>query len=156
MSHVSKIVSLAAALLVSVGGVSLAGPPDPTKQISPPQLQTTPQVAANLPDLVPVVKGFTCSGQYLKMTLGVRNQGNAKTTVAVKTLVKINGQAYVNPDNPHTTNAEMWPDQWQEFHINGPKPAPQGPYVLQMEVDYEKKQPESKENNNVANATCRP
>ena len=36
MSHGLKVVSLAAALLVFVGGVSLAGPPDPTKPVLAP------------------------------------------------------------------------------------------------------------------------
>lgn len=168
MSHISKVVSLAAALLVFVGGVSVAAPPDPTKQISPYQGQAIPKVAAKLPDPVPWkggmgggigVKGFSCSntqsGCVLQITLGIRNSGTAKTTVAVKTLTKVNGQQWVPWDptqNPHTTAAEMWPNQWQEFHMNGPVPGP-GTYTLEVKVDSENAQLEKNENNNVATAT---
>jgi subtilase family serine protease len=102
------------------------------------------------------VKGFSCSntqsGLVLKITLGIRNSGTAKTTVAVKTLAKVNGAVWNNPNNPHTTAAEMWPNQWQEFHMNGPVPGP-GTYTLWVKVDSENAQPEKNENNNVATAT---
>jgi len=171
MSHIWKVVSLGAALLVFVGGVSVAAPPpDPTKQISPYGGQAIPLVAAKLPDLVPWkggmgsgigVKKFSCSNTQenpyaLKITLGIRNSGTAKTTVDVKTLAKVNGAVWNNPNNPHTTAAEMFPNQWQEFHMNGPAPGP-GTYTLEVKVDSDNAQVEKNENNNVATATttCR-
>jgi subtilase family serine protease len=102
------------------------------------------------------VKGFSCSntqsGLVLKITLGIRNSGTAKTTVAVKTLAEVNGTVWSNPNNPHTTAAELWPNQWQEFHMNGPAPG-LATHALWVKVDSDNAQVEINENNNVATAT---
>ena len=173
MSHAPKVVSLAAVLLLFQSGISLAAPPDPTKQISPsqqPPLQLNPCLTKPCPDLVPWkggmgggigVKNFGCSNTVsdpyvLKITLGIRNSGTAQTTVPVKTLAKINGAVWNNPNNPRTTAAGMSPNGWQEFSMNGAVPAP-GTYTLEVKVDSDNAQLESKENNNVTTATttCR-
>ena len=106
MSHAPKIVSLAAVLLIFQSGISLAGPPDPTKQISPSLGR--PIVAAKLPDLVLWKAGggigvtnFSCTkfgGTWvLKILFGVKNIGTVKTTVPFNVLVKVNeiGRAHV-------------------------------------------------------------
>ena len=171
MSHVSKVASLAATVLLAAGGIALAADPQPvtpSKQATPAPI---PAVAAcafkPCPDLVPWkggqgggigVKKFSCgdtqSGKVLYITLGIRNSGTAKTTVPVKTLVKVDGAVWNNPNNPHTTAAEMWPNQWQEFQMTGPAPAPiLGTHTLWVMVDSDQAQLESNEGNNVATAT---
>ena len=73
MSHVSKVVNLAATLLLFAGGISLAAPPDPTKQISPqPPPQLNPCITKPCPDLVPW-KGGMGGG------IGVKNFGCSNT-----------------------------------------------------------------------------
>jgi subtilase family serine protease len=107
------------------------------------------------------VKQFICSSTrtepyVLKIVLGIKNTGTAGTTVAVKTLAKVNGVVWNNPNNPHTTVAPIAPNQWQEFSMNGAVPAP-GSYTLWVKVDSENQQLESNESNNETTATtiCR-
>jgi hypothetical protein len=167
MSHVSKIVSLAAIVLLAAAGIALAV----QEGMVPKSQQLKPLICgvnAPCPDLVPWkggggggigIKQFSCvntqSGKVLKIVLGIKNIGTAKTTVAVKTLAKVDGAVWNNPNNPNTTAAEMWPNQWQEFSMNGPAPGP-GTHTLEVKVDSENAQAELKENNNVATArtTC--
>jgi hypothetical protein len=166
MNHTPKIIGLVAMFLLIQGDISLAAKDPPP--LSPHQYPPAPaQVQVPRPDLVPWkgggggigVKKFSCvdtqSGKVLKITLGIRNSGTAKTTVAVKTLAKVNRQQWAPYDptqNPHTTPAEMWPNQWQEFHMNGPAPG-LGTHTLWVKVDSDNAQVEINENNNVATAT---
>ncbi len=169
MSRTPKIIGLAAVLLLVQGDISLAAKDPPP--LSPHQHPPAPaQVQVPRPDLVPWkgggsggigVKSSSCvntqSGRVLKITLGIKNIGAAQTTAAVKTLAKVNGQQWAPYDptqNPHTTPAEMWPNQWQEFHMNGPAPGP-GTYNLEVKVDSDNAQAELNEHNNVATATTR-
>jgi len=106
------------------------------------------------------VKQFSCSSTaqdpyVLKIVLGIRNSGTAGTTVAVKTLAKVNGVVWNNPNNPHLTSP-MAPNQWQEFSMNGAVPAP-GTYTLWVKVDSDNQQFEANETNNetTATTTCR-
>ena len=120
MSHVSKVGSLAAALLVFVGGVSLAGPPDPTKQISPSQGQPTTIVGAKLPDLVPKegwstgvgITNFSCTfgiGNQRVLITGVIifNHGDADVGASFKVEGKTNGRPW--SESPITVSAWMPP-----------------------------------------------
>ena len=165
VSHVSKVVTLAAALLVFVGGVSLAAPPDPTKQISPSQGQATPQAAARLPDLISYngagypwtigVPYFSCVnwplGKVLQIQVYVFNIGTAATTVPVKTHVKINGS---NWDEPHTftAGAGIAPQSGRVF-VKASSALGPGTYTLWVKVDSDNAQAELNENNNEATAT---
>ena len=165
----SKVVNLAAAILFFTGMVSLAappGPPGPTPRPTPKLNPCLTRVAC--PDLVPWkgggrggigIKQFTCSSTasdpyVLKIVLGIKNIGNAGTTVAVKTLVKVNGVVWNNPNNPHTTGP-LGSNQHQDFSMSGAVPAP-GSYTLWVKVDSDNVQSESKESNNeiTASTTC--
>ena len=164
MNHLSKGVTLAAALLCFTGMVSLAAPPGPPGPAPKPKPKLNPCIVKACPDLVPWkgggggigVKQFSCSSTVsepyvLKIVLGIKNSGNASTTVAVKTLAKVNGVVWSNPNNPHTTRP-LRPNQWQEFSMNGAVPA-SGTYTLWVKVDSENVQLESKESNNETTAT---
>jgi subtilase family serine protease len=144
MRNMSKVVGLLGTLLLVAGGIGLA---------------------ADLPDLVPWgggggggigVKEFSCVGtdqsKTLKIMLGIKNIGSAKTTYAVKTLVKVDGVVWSNPNNPHTTAADMWPNQHQDFSMNGPAPGP-GTHTLWVKVDSDNAEAELNENNNEVTAT---
>jgi len=165
MSHMLKVMSLAVTVLLAAGAMALAAPPQPgVSPHQPPPLN--PCLTKPCPDLVPWkggmgggigVKNFSCSNTVsdpyvLKITLGIRNSGTAKTTVPVKTLAKVNGAVWNNPNNPHTTAAGMSPNGWQEFSMNGAVPAP-GTYTLDVKVDSDNAQVEKNEVNNVTTAT---
>ena len=169
MNHMSKVICFAAATLFFTGMGSLAAPPGPPGPAPKPTPKSNPCITRACPDLVPWkggmgggigVKQFTCSSTatdpyVLKIVLGIRNSGNAATTVAVKTLAKVNGAVWTNPNNPHTTMT-LGPNQWQEFSMNGVVPAP-GAYTLLVKVDSDNAQLESNENNNETSSTttCR-
>jgi len=165
MDYMLKSVSFAAALLFFTQTASLAAPPGPPGPTPKPTQKSNPCITRPCPDLGTWkggmgggigIKQFTCSSTatdpyVLKIVLGIRNSGNAPTTVAVKTLAKVNGTVWANPNNPHTTMT-LGPNQWQEFSMNGVVPTP-GAYTLWVKVDSDNAQLESNEQNNETSAT---
>jgi CARDB len=170
MNHLSKVLCFAAATLFVTGMGSLAAPPGPPGPAPKPGPMVNPCLIKPCPDLVPWkggmsggigIKQFSCSNtaqdpHVLKIVLGIRNSGTAGTKVAVKTLAKVNGVVWNNPNNPHTTAAPIGPNQWQEFSMHGAVPGP-GNYTLWVKVDSDNAQPELNEGNNETSATttCR-
>lgn len=166
MISILKVVTLTITMLVFADSLSFAAPPGPPGPTPKPTPKLNPCLTIPCPDLVPWkggmgggigVKQFTCSSTQtepyvLKIVLGIKNTGNVGTTVGVKTLAKINGVVWNNPNNPHVT-APMAPNQWQEFSMNGAVPGP-GTYNLSAKVDSDNQQVESNETNNETTATA--
>ncbi|MGH7428270.1 MAG: CARDB domain-containing protein, partial [Candidatus Methylomirabilaceae bacterium] len=173
MAHWSKIASLTVIALVSWAGVALAA--DPKKvppKLSPSQTPPAPTwQSVPRPDLVPWNAGgpgreaigvdkFECWGgqqaHHFKIAIGMKNIGTAQTSLAVKSLVRVNGVDVNHPDNPHTYPAGLLPNHQQGYSMVVPAPG-LGTHTLWVKVDSDNLQAELNERNNVATATttCR-
>ncbi|MGH7411732.1 MAG: CARDB domain-containing protein [Candidatus Methylomirabilis sp.] len=162
MSHAPKIVSLAAALLLFAGGISLAAPPEPGKPISPSQGQPIPIVAAKRPDLVPKegwstgvgISNFSCTfgiGNQRVLITGVIifNDGDTDVGASFKVEGKTNGRPW--SESPITVSAWMPPKGSTNIlhtEIVGP-----GTYTAWVKADSENAIAEKNESNNEATKT---
>ncbi len=160
MSHLSKIVSLVATVVLFAGGIALAA--DPKKV--PPKLspsQTPPAKFVPRPDLVPVklaggkvVTGFHswCGGNKLVVMGEVMNGGNDRGG-SFKVLVRVNGLVWNIPNNPRSFSAGPFPGHTISYIFEGWVPGP-GPIpnqvLVSVEVDPENTVAELNEKNNVA------
>jgi len=162
MSHVLKVVSLAATALLLAGGIALAAPPDPTKQISPSQPSQTTTILQG-PDLVPKkgwstevgITHFSCthvlSHKYYALSVGalIFNHGHAEVNKPFKIQGKTNGTNW--GESPITVNAWLPPGGSTEVvHVEVVGP---GTYNAWLKADSENVIAEGNENNNVATAT---